>query len=174
MKRILFLTTITGFLLSANFAAPAFGQKAKGVNKASSTALTVNSATARRNILKEGNKVHIEAEYLFKIVWNSATPPKEMYFRTPDNEWLKCKASRGEKRPFGGGPNDFMVVEKHASLESFKAGEHITLMPERHQNEIQPGATKAMPSSALYFQLNNSNSWQTVKVKLTKLPDLTH
>jgi hypothetical protein len=169
MKRILFFASIVSIFLAGGFSVSVYAQKAS----AKSTLLVVNKATVQ-NIISISGKEPTETERAINITWKSATPPQAIFYRPDAAHWLKCRALRSEKRPFGGGPNDFMVVEVNTALQNIKSGDVITLRPEHHPSEVQPGAVKSMPAGALFIQLKGAKSWQVVKVNVTKLPDQKH
>jgi hypothetical protein len=147
----------------------AYAQKGKGASAA--TALTVNRATTRNTVSVSGRD-HTESETQFSIIWKGSKAPKNIYYRPDAAHWLKCKATRAEKRPFGGGPNDYMMVDVNTNVAALKAGDNVNLVPEHYPSEVQPIAVKSMPTGALFYQLVGSNTWQSVKVNITKLPDL--
>lgn len=166
MKRISF-ALLTCALLAGSVAYAQKGKNASGT----SGALTVTRATSR-NVVSVSGRDHTESETQFGIIWKGTKPPKNIYYRPDASHWLKCKATRGEKRPFGGGPNDYMMVEVNTSAAALKAGDNVTLVPEHYPSEVQPDAVKSMATGALFYQLTGSNTWQSVKVNVTKLPDL--
>lgn len=141
-------------------------QSAKASAK-STDALTVVKSSVRRVPSTAG---HADVETSFEIVWNSSTPPQAIYYRRGKSQWLKCKPSRPEKRPFGGGPNDFMVVYMSIPFAGFRQGEQLTLTAERHTDDALPAAVRNMPPDALYYQLANSPKWHAKKVNVAKLP----
>lgn len=169
MKRLLFFAAATAILLLSDSAAT-FAQP-KGKVKATSAPFTVKNATTRRTI-SAGGREDVHTDVKITIVWNSKDVPTSMFYRADAAHWLKCKAIRPEKRPFSSGPNDYMVMEVHARFESFKPGQEIGLIPEEFPSDVQPNAVKSMPVGAVYYQMGNSKTWQYVKVKMTKLPDL--
>jgi hypothetical protein len=164
MKRVFFFTAIASMLLWTSPAA--YAQKTKG-----GAPFVVTKATTRNSISTSG-RGHNETETRFSIVWKSKAHPKGIFYRPDPAHWLMCKITRPEKRPFGGGPNDYMLVDVVAAPSSLKAGESLDLTPEEYPSEVQPEAVKSMPAGALFYQLANSNKWQTVKVKMTRLPDV--
>jgi len=166
MNRISF-ALLTCALLAGS---AAYAQKGKGAAK-SSASLTVTKAT-HRNIVSTSGRNHTEEETQFSIVWKGSKPPKNFYYRPDAAHWLKCKATRSEKRPFGGGPNDYMMVEVNANPATLKSGDNVNLIPEHYPSDVQPNAVKSMSTGALFYQIVGSDTWQSVKVNITKLPDL--
>lgn len=143
---------------------------AAALTEANAQAITVKRATMQRE-LSTREPQHNHSDTKIEIIWNSQTPPKDIFFRADAAHWLKCKITRSERRPFGGGPNDYAIVENRAQPETLKKGEALTLRPEDYPSDVQPDAVKKMPAGALFYQLQGSNKWVAEKVKMTKLPD---
>ncbi len=138
--------------------------------EAGAQAITVKRATTQREIsTREPQHNHNDTK--IEIVWNSPMPPKDIFFRADAAHWLKCRITRSERRAFGGGPNDYALIENRAQPETLKKGEALTLRPEQFPSDVQPEAVKKMPASALFYQLQGSNKWMAQKVNMTKLPD---
>jgi hypothetical protein len=167
MKLFLSFAFLSCALLAGNVVN---AQKAKTAGSSGSD-LTVNRATTR-NIVSASGRQHTESETSFNITWKGAKAPKNIYYRPDAAHWLKCKATKSQKRPFGGGPNDYMMVEVNTNVATAKAGDNINLVPEEYPSDVQPTAVKSMSTGALFYQLLGSNTWQSVKVTITKLPDL--
>ncbi len=148
---------------------------------AKSQTLTIKQATSRGSVTKGAaagkdshghDHAHERRDVRFTIVWNDATPPAAIYYRMDAAHWLKCKATRPERRTFGGGPNDFMMVENHISISEIRKGESINLMVEEAPSDVQPEAVKKMPSGALFYQISGSDKWYAQKVTVNKLADV--
>lgn len=112
------------------------------------------------------------AEVSFEIVWHSKTPPSALFFRKGKSEWLDCTPSKPERRSFGGGPNDFMMVYNTVRFNDFKPGDHLTVTADRHPHDVMPTAVHNLPPDAIYYQLGHSSKWHFVKVNVPKLPPL--
>lgn len=168
MKRILLFASLTSLLLGGSLTVSA--QKNKGKVRSSAAAFVVNKATTRKTVSISGHS-HEETETSFSITWKSAVPAQEIFYRPDAAHWLKCKATRSEKRSFGGSPNDYMMVDVNIPFTSVKPGDNINLTPEKYPSEVQPNEVKSMPAGALCYQPVNSKKWQVLKVNVTKLPD---
>ncbi len=138
---------------------------------AAAQAITVKRATVQSEV-STSHPEHGHADRRAEIVWNSATPPSEIYYRPDAAHWLNCKAIRQERRPFGGGPNDYMVMDNHAPLKTFKKGEALILRPEAMPSDMQPDEVKKLATGALFYKLEGSGKWITQKITFKKLPDL--
>jgi hypothetical protein len=161
------LLGVSVFLGSVDVQAQA---KAKPKAPAGKAALTITSATSRSFI--SGSGEHPHSDIRIALVWKSATPPQDIYYRQDAAHWLKCKITSPQQRPFGGGPNDYMVVEMRTAPAAMKAGGTYNLTPEEIPSDVQPEAVKKMPAGAIFYKLQGSNTWQYVKANMKKLPDV--
>lgn len=155
------------FLLAGGAAYPSFAQKA-GASSAEGGALTVSKTLVRPVPGARPNET--ATEVTFEIVWHSKTPPEAIFYRRGATQWLDCKATKPEKRPFGGGPNDFMLIYMGVPFSGIKAGDHLTLTTGRHGHDPMPPEVKKMSGDALYYQLAGSSKWYLKKVGVPKLP----
>jgi hypothetical protein len=150
-------------------AAPATSLAQKSNSGAGTDAFSVGKITARP-VPGGDEHGHPSAEVTFDIVWNSKTPPDAIFYRSGKSQWLACKPTRPEKRPFGGGPNDFMVVYMKVPMRDIKPGDKLTLTVARHGHDPVPTQLKNMSGDALYYRLAGSEKWQVKKVNVPKLP----
>jgi hypothetical protein len=174
MQRFVF-SALLGISILTLSADSAFSQtKAKAKPKAKTAAkpaMTITEATSR-TITYLSNKDHPHTDIRMKGVWNSSTPPKEIFYRADAAHWLKCRTTISKTRPFLGGNQ--MVVDENVRPESFQAGQLFNLKPEENPSEVQPDEVKKMPAGAIFYQLKGSTTWQYVKVKLKVMPEVKH
>lgn len=154
-------------LVSLSIPQESIAQKGKSTSGAQA-ALTVTKTNIRR--VPGLSPQQPLAEVSFEVTWHSKTPPSSFYYRNAKSEWLDCNATRPERRTFGGGPNDFMLVYMSVRLPEIKAGDHFNLTAERHTHEVMPSEVRNMPADALYYQIGKSEKWHVLKVNVPKLP----
>ncbi|MBS1630155.1 MAG: hypothetical protein JST27_08875 [Bacteroidetes bacterium] len=169
------------FLLSGSvalclLACMSFPQESLAQKSKTATSTSADLSVTKTNVRRVPGNSPLDplTEVSFEIIWHSKMPPGAIFFRNGKSEWLDCSPSKPERRSFGGGPNDFMLVYNTVRFNNFKPGDHLTLTADRHPHDVMPTEVRHLPADAIYYQFEHSKKWHFVKVKVPKLPPLQH